>query len=89
MGALGSLLVAMVTRVACGHSGRPLVADTLTWSLFLALQVATCVRLVGAWPGTSALWVTAAACAWTLVLAVWAGRLIGWFGRLRLDGEPG
>lgn len=40
MGALGSLLMAMVTRVACGHSGRTLVADDRVWALFWLLQVA-------------------------------------------------
>ena len=45
MGCLGSLMLAMVTRVSCGHSGRPLVADNLVWSLFWLLQAAVLLRI--------------------------------------------
>ena len=45
MGCLGSLMLAMVTRVSCGHGGRALVADRLVWTLFWVLQLATVVRL--------------------------------------------
>ncbi|MDO8276104.1 MAG: NnrS family protein, partial [Serpentinimonas sp.] len=46
MGFMGSLLLAMVTRVSCGHSGRTLVADRLVWGLFWLLQLATVLRVV-------------------------------------------
>jgi len=46
MGFMGSLLLAMVTRVSCGHGGRPLVADTFVWSVFWLLQLATCIRIL-------------------------------------------
>jgi uncharacterized protein involved in response to NO len=35
LGFFGGMLMAMVTRVTLGHSGRPLVLDALTWRLFL------------------------------------------------------
>jgi uncharacterized protein involved in response to NO len=89
MGCLGSLLLAMVTRVACGHSGRPLVADTLMWGLFWALQVATLLRIAGALPQAPAGVLVAAALLWAGVVLVWCLRLMGWFGRLRADGRPG
>lgn len=38
MGFLGSVLVAMVTSVSCGHSGRVLAADDLVWGLFWGLR---------------------------------------------------
>jgi hypothetical protein len=40
IGFMGSLMLAMVTRVSCGHGGRKLVADDLTWMLFGLLQLA-------------------------------------------------
>ena len=89
MGCLGSLLLAMVTRVACGHSGRPLVADNLMWGLFLSLQAAVLLRIVGALPTAPALVLAAAAALWAGVVGVWSLRLMGWFGRLRADGRPG
>jgi uncharacterized protein involved in response to NO len=89
MGCLGSLLLAMVTRVACGHSGRPLVADNLMWCLFWALQVAVLLRIAGALPQPPAGLLLAAAMVWAGVVVVWGLRLMGWFGRLRADGRPG
>src|SRR5690606_41650133 len=89
MGCLGSLLLAMVTRVACGHSGRPLVADNLMWGLFLSLQVAVLLRITGALPAVNAEVLVAAALAWAGVVTVWSLRLMGWFGRLRAVGRPG
>ena len=89
MGCLGSLLLAMVTRVACGHSGRPLVADNLMWVLFWALQFAVLLRIAGALPQAPAGVLVAAAGLWAAVVVVWSLRLMGWFGRLRADGRPG
>ncbi len=93
MGCLASLMLAMVTRVSCGHSGRALVADRIAWSLFLLLQVATVLRIAAAVPG-----VPGGAVPWLLLLAagLWAGtmgawgvRLGRWYGCLRADGRPG
>ncbi|AOW15074.1 short-chain dehydrogenase [Hydrogenophaga crassostreae] len=89
MGCLGSLLLAMVTRVACGHSGRPLVADNLVWGLFLALQLAVLLRIAGALPQAPPGVLVAAALVWAGVVTVWGIRLMGWFGRPRADGRPG
>jgi len=89
MGCLGSLLLAMVTRVACGHSGRPLVADNLMWGLFLALQLAVLLRIAGALQQAPPGVLVAAALVWAGVVTVWGVRLMGWFGRLRADGRPG
>lgn len=89
MGCLGSLLLAMVTRVACGHSGRALVADDLVWGLFWLLQLAVLWRMAGALPQASGGWLLASALAWFGVMLVWGARLMGWFGRARVDGRPG
>lgn len=90
MGCLASLMLAMVTRVACGHAGRALVADSIAWSLFCLLQLATLLRMAAAWPSAASaglLW--AAALLWTGLMAVWGARLGAWFGRVRVDGRPG
>jgi len=90
MGCLASLMLAMVTRVACGHSGRALVADTTVWTLFLALQCAAVLRIVAALPTDFGRWqLLGAAILWLTVMAVWGVRLIGWFGRVRADGRAG
>ena len=89
MGCLASLMLAMVTRVSCGHSGRALVADPVTWCLFWLLQLATVLRIAAAVPGTPAGLLLAAALLWAAAMAVWGTRLAGWYGRLRSDGWPG
>ena len=89
MGFLGSLMLAMVTRVSCGHSGRALVADDLVWALFWALQVTVLLRLAAAVQGAP-VWLTPlAALAWAVVVTVWALRYANWYGRPRADGQPG
>jgi uncharacterized protein involved in response to NO len=90
MGCLASLMLAMVTRVSCGHSGRALVADKLVWSLFWLLQAATLLRIGAAAQAAWAAWLLlAAALLWAGVMGVWGLRLGSWYGRLRTDGRPG
>lgn len=89
MGFLGSLMVAMVTRVSCGHSGRSLVADGLVWALFWLLQVAVGVRLLAAVQDMPQALTVLAALLWTAATVVWALRYANWYGRPRIDGKPG
>ena len=90
MGCLASLMLAMVTRVSCGHSGRALVADSRVWALFWLLQAATLLRLGAAAQSPVAAWLLLAAAAlWAVVMLAWGGRLASWYGRPRTDGRPG
>ena len=89
MGFLGSIMVAMVTRVSCGHSGRALVADDLVWGLFWALQGAVLVRLIAAVQHAPAWLTTLAAALWAAVVMAWALRYARWYGQPRTDGKPG
>ena len=89
MGFLGSLMLAMVTRVSCGHSGRALVADDLVWGLFWTLQVAVLLRLAAAVQGAPTWLTPVAALAWAGVVTAWALRYANWYGRPRTDGRPG
>ncbi len=90
MGALGSLLLAMVTRVSCGHSGRMLHADHLVYGLFCLLQLTVVLRMAAALGGSVGAWLLSiAALLWTVVIAVWGGRLCTWYGKPRVDGRPG
>jgi len=90
MGCLASLMLAMVTRVSCGHSGRALVADRIAWSLFWLLQAVTLMRIAGAAQSAFAGGLLlAAALMWAAIMAVWGLRLGNWYGRLRADGRAG
>lgn len=90
MGYLGATLIAMSTRVSSGHSGRPLAADNIAWTLYWVLQSAVVLRVI------AALWISAATplillgvMAWATATVGWALRYGSWFGRPRLDGRPG
>lgn len=93
MGCLASLMLAMVTRVSCGHSGRALVADRIAWGLFWMLQLAVALRIAAELPGLFGVawaWVLpAAACLWAVTMGLWGARLGRWYGCLRADGRPG
>nr|WP_255429478.1 NnrS family protein [Ramlibacter albus] len=90
MGCLGSLMLAMVTRVSCGHSGRSLVADNLVWTLFWVLQAAVLLRIAAAMSAApvQALLLLAAV-VWCGVMIAWGLRYASWWGRPRADGREG
>jgi uncharacterized protein involved in response to NO len=85
LGAMGSLMLAMVTRVSCTHGGQPVVADQWVWWSFLSLQLVVVLRLAAGW--MSALLATPlmqiALMAWSLIMIGWAWRLMGWSLRAR------
>ncbi|HUW97835.1 MAG TPA: NnrS family protein [Acidiferrobacter sp.] len=45
-----SLVVAMVTRVTRGHSGRALQSDRLSWLALIGVQIAAILRVAAAFP---------------------------------------
>lgn len=47
IGFFTSMLFAMITRVSLGHSGRQVNANPFIWQLFLLIQIATVLRLIG------------------------------------------
>jgi uncharacterized protein involved in response to NO len=94
MGFLGSLVLAMVTRVTLGHSGRPLAMDRFTVALFLALQLAAVARVsselvVAARPALFTFLVLLAAAAWLAGWLPWVGRYAPMLIAARVDGRPG
>jgi uncharacterized protein involved in response to NO len=90
IGYLGATLLAMITRVAAGHSGRPLVADDAAWALYLLVQAAAVARVLSSlWERAEVPLVLAAGAAWSVACIGWAWRYGGWLGRPRVDGRPG
>ena len=47
IGFFTSMLFAMITRVSLGHSSRQVHANPFLWKLFLFIQLATLLRLIG------------------------------------------
>ncbi|WP_341711062.1 NnrS family protein [Erythrobacter sp.] len=89
IGFAGSLLVAMVTRVTQGHSGRPLAMPMAAWLAFAAVQAAVAARL---WAAIELEWGTALLLSvGVLVLGMmpWLLRNIGIYLSPRKDGKAG
>lgn len=88
MGYLGSTLLAMATRVACGQSGRAVVADNWAWALFWALQAGIVARVAaGLWPAVGTPLTLFAAQCWLAAFGVWVLRYGRWFLRARVDSR--
>jgi uncharacterized protein involved in response to NO len=78
VGAMASLMLAMMTRSALGHTGRPLRAGGPELVSFIAIQVAALCRVFGPVlaPGAYDFWIAAATVGWStafgaFVLAYW------------------
>lgn len=89
IGFCGSLLIAMVTRVTYGHSGRPLAMSPLAWTAFAAMQLAAVSRIVAALQLEDGAWLIAAAGLFAAGLLPWAIRNSAIYLTARSDGKPG
>lgn len=89
MGFMGATLLAMATRVSAGHGGRPLVADDWVWALFWLQQLATGLRIAAAMRPSATWLIPLASVLWAFATVAWAAQHLNWYGRLRLDGQPG
>lgn len=92
MGFMAGLMMAMVTRVTLGHSGRPLRMQNLTLGCFLVLQLATLGRLTSELPrapGGFRVWLAASILLWLLATLPWAASHLPVYLRARVDGNPG
>ncbi len=89
-GFFSSTLLATVSRVSAGHSGRAVAADDIVWWLFWLLQVAVVAR-VGAsvWASGAGVLLPIAAVAWAAAMLAWAARNGRWYGTARVDGRVG
>jgi uncharacterized protein involved in response to NO len=82
----GSTLIAMATRVTCGHGGGAHAADGFAWLPQASVQL----RLPAAlWPAAFALAIAFAAVAWAHCALAWTTRLECWSDSPRIDGRSG
>jgi len=71
VGALGSMMLGLMTRVALRHTGRPLVLPAAIVAGYVLIQVAALLRVAGALTGTAALPVAVAGAAWIAAFAIY------------------
>jgi uncharacterized protein involved in response to NO len=92
MGFFGSLLIAMVTRVTMGHSGRPLRMDSVALMCFIGVQLAAFSRVASENLAVPVVvrWVLLGSLAlWLAAITVWSSRMLGIYLRPRADGKAG
>ncbi|MEO5566460.1 MAG: NnrS family protein [Luteimonas sp.] len=89
IGFFGSLLVAMVTRVTQGHSGRPLEFGRLATFAFVVIQLVSVTRIVAEIVPDHMAWQAVAALGWLLAFAPWVLRSLNIYLTPRIDGRPG
>lgn len=91
VGAMASLMTAMMTRSALGHGGRELKAGKTEISVFLLIQAAAIVRIVPVliWPQYYPELITGSAALWSLAFVVFLSRYWSILTRPRIDGKPG
>ncbi|MBK6006101.1 NnrS family protein [Ramlibacter ginsenosidimutans] len=91
VGAIGGLVIGMMTRTARGHTARPLRADRWDTAAYLLVAAAAVARVLVPLALPSAL-LTAVLCSallWSAGFALYAVRYFGVLTRPRLDGKPG
>jgi uncharacterized protein involved in response to NO len=77
-GAIGVMILAVMTRATRGHAGRPLAADRATIAIYTLINLAAITRVVAAFGGT-----------WTMTLLVASASLwIAAFGVFALSYGP-
>ncbi|WP_297829221.1 NnrS family protein [Thermomonas sp.] len=89
IGFFGSLLVAMVTRVTQGHSGRPIEMPAVGWFAFALLQLVALTRIAAEAAPDTYVWQTVAAAGWLIAFLPWALRSLSIYLHPRADGKPG
>ena len=93
IGFFTSLLIAMASRVSLGHSGRKLVLDQITWSLFLGIQLTALLRVFADISLLSPLFSFSlniiTSLIWIVCIGTWVIRFAPFYITVRADGNPG
>jgi len=91
VGAIASMMMAMMTRSALGHTGRALVAGKAEIAAFTLLQLSAIVRVLAAsiFPGAYSKAMILAGIFWVGAFAVFLWRYLPILTRPRIDGRPG
>lgn len=90
VGAMAGLMLAMMTRSALGHTGRPLAAGPAETFMFVAIHLAALTRVLGPllWPGAYVTWVGVSAVLWMLAFGAFAIGYAPIVSRPRVDAIP-
>lgn len=90
-GAMGFMILAMMARVALGHSGRPLQPHPLMSVAFLLVALAGLVRALVGWalPAAGMIWLNVSMAAWVIGYLIFAALYLPVLMSPRADGREG
>lgn len=90
VGAMGAIMIGMITRTAMGHTGRQIRPSWFELTSFLLLAISGVSRALAIYAndGQNLLLFTAGMC-WACAFVIYLVRYTPWLMRPRLDGKPG
>ena len=91
VGGMGGLILAMISRVSLGHTGRPLAPPKAMTFAYVAIIFAAVIRAIGPWllPEKTAVFIDISGTFWILAFAIFVITYAPMLTKGRLDGRPG
>jgi uncharacterized protein involved in response to NO len=85
---MGSMILAVMTRVALGHTGRPLVLPRGAVACYGLVHAGAAARVAAALaPGASPAWLAAAGLLWAAAFGLYAALYVRILWRPRVDDQ--
>lgn len=91
VGGMGGLILAMISRVSLGHTGRPLSPPKSMTFAYALVSIATLVRVFGPWglPEKTLLFIDISGTLWVVAFAIFTLKYAPMLMSARADGRPG
>ena len=91
VGGMAGLILAMISRVSLGHTGRPLAVPKLMNIAFIMITFAALIRALGPWlmPERYSMFIDISALCWIIAFALFTLHYGLMLTRARKDGHPG
>jgi len=91
IGGMGGLILAMISRVSLGHTGRPLSPPKAMTLAYIFITIAALVRAFGPWalPEKTLLFIDISGTFWIFAFAIFAVTYAPMLLKARKDGRPG
>jgi len=91
IGGMGGLILAMISRVSLGHTGRPLSPPKIMNLAFFIISIAALIRAFGPWllPEKSVIFIDSSALCWLIAYGIFALKYGPMLVSARADNRPG
>ena len=91
VGGMGGLILAMISRVSLGHTGRPLSPPKAMIAAYICITLAAIIRAFGPWalPEKSGLFIDISGTFWLLAFGIFVITYAPMLMNARKDGRPG